>query len=115
LIDREVPLRRFLALLFGLGLLGDIIAMLIAPGMIRYWFESPVAGASMATLNPGKVLDFGMQQLIKYQIGGTAIGMAVGIFIWILLWRRGRRKAAAAAASAPAPASAAGAEARPPA
>jgi hypothetical protein len=111
LIDREVPLRRFLALLFGLGLLGDIVATLIAPGMIRYWFESPVAGASMATLNPTKVLDFGIQQLIKYQIVGAAIGMAMAVAIWIVLWRRARRKAAAAAATAPAAAT--GAEARP--
>ena len=87
-------MRRFFALVFGLGLLGDVAAILVAPPIVRYWFTPPIGAGAMAALNATDVLNYGMTKLIEYQIGGTLFGMALGALISFFLWRRARRLAA---------------------
>ena len=97
-------MRRFLALVFGLALLGDVAAILIGPKMIHYWFEPPVQAGAQAAFNCTGALDYGISKLITMQIGGTITGLVIGLIVALLLWKRNRPVAAVAAAPA-APAS----------
>jgi hypothetical protein len=92
-------LRRFLALMFGLGLLGNVAAILIGPRMIHYWYEPPVAAGMPSAFNCTGALDYGISKLITLQLVTTIAGMAVGLVIAILLWRRSKRLAAAVPAT----------------
>jgi hypothetical protein len=85
--------RRFLYLLFGFALLGDVIAMIVGPHLIRFWYASPQSAGGFAALDAVKVLDYGMRSLIDCQLIGTAAGALFGAILSFVLWRRSRRLA----------------------
>ncbi len=91
-------MRRFLALAFGLALLGDVVAMLIGPKMIHYWFEPPVQAGVNAAFNCTGALDYGISKLISLQIGCAIGGLTLGLIIAAVL--RFKRPAAAPATAA---------------
>jgi hypothetical protein len=95
-------LRRFLWLALLFALIGDVVATLIAPNVIRYWFAPPVQAGANALLNCEGALAWGMDSLIKVQIGFAAGGIVLGLIVSLLLWRRERRKQAEAKTAAPA-------------
>jgi hypothetical protein len=84
------------------GLLGDVVAILIAPSMIRFRFQAPTSAGGMLATNAAAVLEFGMHWLIVGQVIGTVAGVLLGLLVAILLWRRDRRKASLTNVSEPA-------------
>jgi hypothetical protein len=87
-----------------MALVGDVIAILIGPRMIHYWFEPPVASGAASTFNCVGALDYGISKLITLQLGATAAGAVLGIIFAALLWKRGRGKIEPTAPASSAPA-----------
>lgn len=98
-------MRRFFVVTLVMALVGDIAAIFIAPKMIHYWFEPPVAAGAQAAFNCTGALDWGIQRLIAFQLWATLAGAVIGMIFAFLLWRRASKQAALVpAGAAPAPA-----------
>jgi hypothetical protein len=90
------------------GVLGDVVTMMIAPGMLT-WFQTPGTGSALCNC-----VDVSRQtatSLVHAQLAGTCIGAVSLAVVGELLWRlwdaRRHRKEIAAAASSSSSSSAA--------
>ena len=95
-------MRRFVIFVVSLALVGDIAAILVAPKLIHYWFEPPVASGATAAFNCTGALDYGISRLISYQLWATVAGAVLGLILALVFWNRSRKQTAAAVVVAPA-------------
>jgi sorbitol-specific phosphotransferase system component IIBC len=82
------------------ALAGSILATLIAPRAI-IWYFTPPAGMAM-TFDAAATVQYGISRLIRAQLLGAAFGAVIAWIISFLLYRRRSKAAAATPASAPA-------------
>ena len=96
-------MRRFFLFIVSLALVGDVIAILVAPKMIHYWFEPPVQAGATAAFNCTGALDYGISKLLAVQMWATVAGAVLGLILAIVFWNRGRKQAAVGAPAATVP------------
>jgi hypothetical protein len=93
--------RRFLILVPVMALVGNVVAILVAPKWIRYWFEPPVQAGGSVAFSCTNALDYGIDKMIMMQIMGAVIGAVVGIVLAFLFRSRKPKEPTAPATTPP--------------
>jgi hypothetical protein len=84
-------MRRVLVWILGLGVIFAVLATLIAPSVLGWYFTPPQGGVVM--MKGDDAVRWGMQRLIQAQVIAFVLGAVLGVLI---AWRLRERKTGSA-------------------